>query len=82
MSKVLFIGAHPDDVELGCGGTIYKYCKMGFDIHVLMLAEGSSSRYNDYNRDQHLIRKDVIQRKASCKLSLHILKLILIAITR
>lgn len=26
-NKLLFIGPHPDDVEMGCGGTISKYCQ-------------------------------------------------------
>jgi LmbE family N-acetylglucosaminyl deacetylase len=25
--KLLFVGPHPDDVEMGCGGIISKYCK-------------------------------------------------------
>ena len=27
---ILVFGAHPDDVELGCGGTILKHIKQGF----------------------------------------------------
>ena len=26
---ILVFGAHPDDVELGCGGTILKHIKQG-----------------------------------------------------
>jgi LmbE family N-acetylglucosaminyl deacetylase len=35
--KLLFIGPHPDDVEMGCGGTISKYCH-GTDITYLILS--------------------------------------------
>ena len=30
--KVLFIGAHPDDIEIGCGGTAAKYDALGHQI--------------------------------------------------
>jgi len=35
--KLLFIGPHPDDVEMGCGGTISKYCQ-STDITYLILS--------------------------------------------
>ena len=47
MSKVLFIGAHPDDVELGCGGIINKLTYSGNEVRVIFLAEGTSCRYNE-----------------------------------
>ena len=28
-SRVLFIGAHPDDIELGCGALIAHICPIG-----------------------------------------------------
>jgi len=36
----LAIGAHPDDVELGCGGTIIKLISEGKTISVIDLTEG------------------------------------------
>ncbi len=37
---VLVIGAHPDDVELGCGGSIRKMVKQGYRVGVIDLTEG------------------------------------------
>lgn len=37
---VLAIGAHPDDVELGCGGTIVKLISEGKKVAILDLTEG------------------------------------------
>lgn len=45
---VLVIAAHPDDEVLGCGGTIAKHCNNGDEVHVVILAEGITSR-NDWN---------------------------------
>lgn len=36
----LAIGAHPDDVELGCGGTIIKLISEGKTVSVIDLTEG------------------------------------------
>jgi bacillithiol biosynthesis deacetylase BshB1 len=37
---VLAIGAHPDDVELSCGGTVIKLVRQGRSVGVLDLTEG------------------------------------------
>ncbi|MDA9555158.1 bacillithiol biosynthesis deacetylase BshB1 [Pelobium sp.] len=37
---ILFIAAHPDDVELGAGGTILKYKKQGKKIGIVDLTRG------------------------------------------
>ena len=29
---ILAIGVHPDDIELGCGGTIVKHIDLGFTV--------------------------------------------------
>lgn len=44
--RVLVIAAHPDDEVLGCGGTMARLAREGDDIHVLILGEGISSRYD------------------------------------
>ncbi len=38
--KILAIGAHPDDIEFGCGGTLLKYSKVGAKIYLLILTTG------------------------------------------
>ena len=37
---ILAIGAHPDDVELGCGGTLFKEIKSGKKVGILDLTRG------------------------------------------
>lgn len=38
--RALVIGAHPDDVELGCGGTLAKLAKKKWRITALVLTKG------------------------------------------
>ena len=37
---ILAFGAHPDDVELGCGGTIIKEVKLGKSVGIIDLTRG------------------------------------------
>ena len=37
---ILAFGAHPDDVELGCGGTLAKLKKLGYRTGIVDLSEG------------------------------------------
>jgi bacillithiol biosynthesis deacetylase BshB1 len=37
---VLAFGSHPDDVELGCGGTLAKLQKLGYKTGIVDLTEG------------------------------------------
>jgi len=39
--NILAIGAHPDDIEFGCGGTLIKYALKGHDVHLLVLTDGA-----------------------------------------
>lgn len=50
--NVLVVAAHPDDEVLGCGGAIAKHAQRGDAVHVLILAEGVTSRNEQRDRDQ------------------------------
>jgi LmbE family N-acetylglucosaminyl deacetylase len=39
--KILAIGAHPDDIEFGCGGTLIKYAQKGHDVHLFIVTDGA-----------------------------------------
>ncbi|UCC38723.1 MAG: PIG-L family deacetylase [Candidatus Aminicenantes bacterium] len=38
--KILALGAHPDDIEYGCGGTFFKYARRGEEIYFMVLTKG------------------------------------------
>ena len=39
--NILAVGAHPDDIEFGCGGTLLKYSLSGHRIFPLVLTKGN-----------------------------------------
>jgi LmbE family N-acetylglucosaminyl deacetylase len=44
-SRALAIGAHPDDVEFGCGGTLAKWAAAGCAIAHLICTDGSKGSW-------------------------------------
>ena len=49
MGTVAILAAHPDDEVLGCGGTIAWHIAKGDEVHVIILAEGITSREENLN---------------------------------
>ncbi len=45
--KILAIGAHPDDVELGMGGCLARYVNRGDDVYVLIFSRGEKGVSDD-----------------------------------
>jgi LmbE family N-acetylglucosaminyl deacetylase len=37
---IIFVGAHPDDVEIACGGTIHRLSQQGYRVGVIDLTDG------------------------------------------
>ena len=45
-SRALAIGAHPDDIDFGCGGTLAKWAAEGCEITELVLTDGSKGSWD------------------------------------
>ena len=59
---ILAIGAHPDDIEIGAGGTLIKHVKMGFKVGLLDLTLGELGTRGDVETrlKEAEISKDII----------------------
>jgi LmbE family N-acetylglucosaminyl deacetylase len=68
-SVALAIGAHPDDIEFGCGGTLAKWAAAGCRIHHVVCTDGSKGSWDPDQDPVALvaIRQDE-QRQASRRL--------------
>jgi LmbE family N-acetylglucosaminyl deacetylase len=65
-SRALAIGAHPDDVEFGCGGTLAKWARAGTAVELLVLTDGSKGSWDpEVDVSELAGRRRVEQRAAA-----------------
>jgi LmbE family N-acetylglucosaminyl deacetylase len=62
-ASALAIGAHPDDIEFGCGATLAKWAAAGCRVHHLVLTDGSKGSW-DPGADLGVL---VAAREAECR---------------
>ncbi len=62
--NILAIGAHPDDIEIGCGGTLIKYAGSGHKVYLLVLSDGSFGGEADVRRREQLKAMKIMGAKA------------------
>ncbi len=64
--KILAVGAHPDDIDIGCSGSIAKWVKEGAQVFYLVLTDGSKGSEDPKMPNQELIKvRQTEQRKAA-----------------
>ncbi|MCX5816461.1 MAG: PIG-L family deacetylase [Proteobacteria bacterium] len=57
--KILAIGAHFDDIELGCGGTLIKHREKGDEIYLLVVTHSAyESSTKGLNREKAVARAE------------------------
>lgn len=65
--RALAIGAHPDDVEFGCGGTLAKWAAAGCEIHHLICTDGSKGSWSPDEDIAALIATRRAEQRAASK---------------
>jgi LmbE family N-acetylglucosaminyl deacetylase len=55
--NILAIGAHPDDVELGCAGTILKFQEQGAEVDIVVARDDNAPRPS-VRRDRSQMQKE------------------------
>jgi LmbE family N-acetylglucosaminyl deacetylase len=64
-NRILIVSAHPDDEVLGCGGTVARLVKEGYQAYTLILGEGITSR--DEKRDRAKRETEIQKLKDQAK---------------
>lgn len=68
-TSALAIGAHPDDVEFGCGGVLAKWAADGCVVHHLVCTDGSKGTWDPRADTVALAtRRQVEQQQAAARL--------------
>ena len=58
--KILAIGAHPDDLEYGCGGTLIKHVQRGDEVYLMVVTDGAAGGDPKTRRQEQQAAADVI----------------------
>ena len=65
--KFLIITAHPDDMEMGCGGLVAKINDNGGTVTNLLLVK--PSKENNINRDESIVKSELEKSKSVLKVN-------------
>ena len=55
--NIVCVGAHPDDPESGCGGTLAKLAEIGYEVTIIYLTTGEAGINNTVHNEAARIRK-------------------------
>ena len=63
--RALAIGAHPDDVEFGCGGTLAKWAAAGCEIFHVICTDGSKGSWDPADDPATLVASRQVEQRAA-----------------
>ena len=61
--NILAIGAHPDDIEFGCGGTLIKYAQKGYNVFLMILTRGQMGGDGKVREKEQIASCDILRSK-------------------
>jgi LmbE family N-acetylglucosaminyl deacetylase len=65
--RALAIGAHPDDIEFGCGGTLAKWAASGCEIFHLVCTDGSKGSWDPTEDTAQLVATRQEEQRAAAR---------------
>ncbi len=60
---ILAIGAHPDDVEIGCGGTLVRHYMEGCSVNILTLSSGQIGGDSEARKHESELTAEILHAK-------------------
>jgi LmbE family N-acetylglucosaminyl deacetylase len=58
--NILAVGAHPDDIEIGCGGALVKYAHGGHRVFMLVMTGGGMGGVTSIRENEQMVSRDII----------------------
>jgi LmbE family N-acetylglucosaminyl deacetylase len=65
--RVLAVGAHPDDIEFGCGATLARWAASGSEVVLLVLTDGSKGTWELDADIAALVRVRRVEQQAAAR---------------
>jgi LmbE family N-acetylglucosaminyl deacetylase len=65
--RALAVGAHPDDIEFGCGATLAKWAAAGCVVHHLVLTDGSKGSWDPTTDLAELVHQREEEQRAAAR---------------
>jgi len=66
-ATALAIGAHPDDIEFGCGATLAKWADAGCVVHHLVCTDGSKGTWDPHADLTELVALRQVEQRLAAK---------------
>ncbi len=63
--RVLAIGAHPDDIEFGAGGTLARWVSLGCEVTMLVVTDGSKGSWDPGIDPADLVATRINEQRAA-----------------
>jgi len=61
--KMLVVGAHPDDIEIGCAGNLLKYANAGHDVYLLVMTLGEMGGDGQVRKEEQDRSAEIMKAK-------------------
>jgi len=61
--NILAIGPHPDDIEIGCSGTLIKYAQRGHGVFLLIITRGEKGGEAETRYDEQIKAAEIMGAK-------------------
>jgi len=61
--SILAIGAHPDDIEIGCGGALYQFASSGRDVYLAVMSLGGMGGEGETRKREQLRSKEILMSR-------------------
>ncbi len=65
--RALAVGAHPDDIEFGCGATLSRWAASGIEVVLLVLTDGSKGTWEREVDVAALVRQRRVEQRAAAE---------------
>lgn len=65
IERALVVGAHPDDIDFGCVGTVSQWVKAGVEVSYLLVTRGDQGGFDATPREQMGPLRETEQRAAA-----------------